>query len=96
MKHFEVLAFTTVAGNSDLDSLTVNIARCLELAKKEVPIFAGAATPLLRPLETAPMFHGTDGFGDFYPKEWKGAEKCIQKDKTAAEAIIEIVNANPG
>ena len=34
LKHFEVLAFTTVAGNTEIDQININLARCLEIADK--------------------------------------------------------------
>src|SRR6478609_3911431 len=50
----DLLAVTTVAGNSDLASTTANALRVLTLAgRTDIPVAAGAAGPLLRPLHIA-------------------------------------------
>ena len=58
----ELLAVTTVAGNSDLASTTGNALRVLTLAgRTDIPVAAGAAGPLARPLHTASDVHGEHG-----------------------------------
>ena len=61
-ERLDVLGITTVAGNVPLAQTVVNALRIVELARRpEVPVFAGAAAPLLRALETADHVHGADG-----------------------------------
>jgi purine nucleosidase len=58
----ELLGITTVAGNVPLALTTRNALQVVELAgRPEVPVHAGAAHPLLRPLITAEYVHGTSG-----------------------------------
>jgi purine nucleosidase len=57
----EVLAVTTVAGNVPLALTSRNARRIVELAGREVPVHAGCARPILRPLETAEYVHGATG-----------------------------------
>ena len=58
----ELRAITTVAGNQTLDKTTRNALKVLELAgRTDIPVAAGAATPLRRPLRTAPNVHGETG-----------------------------------
>jgi pyrimidine-specific ribonucleoside hydrolase len=58
----DVLGITTVGGNAHLPETTRNAQRVLALlGRPDVPVAAGAAAPLLRPLETAPEVHGTSG-----------------------------------
>jgi inosine-uridine nucleoside N-ribohydrolase len=58
----DVLGITTVAGNAPLANTTVNALRVLALlGRSDVPVAAGAAAPLIRPLETAPEVHGVSG-----------------------------------
>jgi purine nucleosidase len=58
----EVLAVTTVAGNVPLARTAANARRILELAgRTDVPVFAGAAGPLLRAPVTAEATHGETG-----------------------------------
>ena len=60
----EVLALTVVAGNVPLDLAVQNALYTLELAGSTVPVYAGRAEPLARPLKTAQFVHGQDGMGD--------------------------------
>ena len=55
----ELRAITTVAGNGELDKVTLNAQRICTLANvRDVPIAAGAAGPLAGTLETAADVHG--------------------------------------
>lgn len=58
----EVLALTTVAGNASLRLTSINARKICELAgRTDIPVFAGAAQPLVRPLVTAEEVHGRTG-----------------------------------
>ncbi len=59
-----VEAITVVAGNVPLDQGVQNALYTVELCGSRVPVYAGMAKPLTRPLETAQDVHGTDGLGD--------------------------------
>lgn len=60
-----VEAITVVAGNVELDQAVQNALYTAELAERsDVPIHAGRAAPLMRPLQTAEVVHGNDGMGD--------------------------------
>jgi len=55
----DLRAITTVAGNGELDKVTLNAQRICTLANvRDVPIAAGAAGPLAGTLETAADVHG--------------------------------------
>jgi pyrimidine-specific ribonucleoside hydrolase len=57
-----VLGITTVGGNATLDNTTRNALSVLTLlGRPEIPVVAGAASPLSRTLETAPHVHGSNG-----------------------------------
>ena len=57
-----VLGLTTVAGNVPLDLTQTNARKVCELAgRPDLPVFAGCARPLLRPLHTAEQVHGATG-----------------------------------
>ncbi|MFQ5785371.1 MAG: nucleoside hydrolase [Alphaproteobacteria bacterium] len=59
-------AVTTVAGNAPLACTSRNARRVCELAeRRDVPVHAGCARPILRPLETAEHVHGADGLAGF-------------------------------
>src|SRR5690606_28680077 len=58
----DLLAITTVAGNQTLDKTTLNARRVCTLAGvHDVPIAAGCARPLTRPLQVAADVHGESG-----------------------------------
>ncbi len=58
----ELLAVTTVHGNQTLAKTTANALRVLELAgRADIPVAAGAATPLTRDLQVADHVHGESG-----------------------------------
>ena len=88
-----VEAVTPVSGNVPLSLTLPNALRLLEIAgRADIPVAAGAATPLVRRLVTAKYAHGNNGLGgvDFpEPKTKPVAE-------TATELICRIVRANPG
>ena len=61
-EELEVLGVTTVAGNVPLDLTSRNALIMTELAgRAEVPVFAGADRPMVRPLIAAEYVHGKAG-----------------------------------
>jgi purine nucleosidase len=90
--HVSVLAITVVAGNVPVEQGTQNALYTVELCASTVPVFSGAAAPLTRPLEDAVWFHGRDGLGDhgYQPAAPTAAAGF------AVDAIVRIVQANPG
>jgi purine nucleosidase len=88
----EVVGITTVAGNVEVRQASRNALYTAELCRSEVPVFAGAEKPLRRVHQSADWFHGRDGLGDHgYPLPRRESEK-----KGATEALIELIEANPG
>jgi purine nucleosidase len=60
----EILAITTVGGNVSADLTARNAAVIRQIAGREdVPIYAGAKVPLIRPPIDAGAFHGESGLG---------------------------------
>lgn len=60
----EVVGLTIAAGNVGLEHTVANALKLCEVCGVDVPVFPGAAEPLLRPAEDAAYVHGRDGFGD--------------------------------
>ena len=86
-------AITTVAGNHRLDLTTLNALRICTLAGiTDVPVAAGCATPLLRPLATAEDIHGTEGL-EGHP--WSEPNLRAVPDH-AVDLIVDLVMASPG
>ena len=87
-----VAAITAVSGNVSLEQATRNALYTAELCASDVPVFAGAAKPLLREPAHAEWFHGRDGLGDQnYPPPKRRVEP-----RHAVDALVETVHANPG
>ena len=88
----EVKAITTVAGNVAVEQATKNALFTVELCGAEVPVFSGAAKPLVRELQTADWFHGQDGLGD------QGYVPSVRAASSgdAVDALIATVQSTPG
>jgi purine nucleosidase len=67
----ELIGITTVAGNVPVAQTADNARRIVELAgRPEIPVFAGAERPLLRPPRPVPEIHGETGIDgwDWQPR----------------------------
>lgn len=62
VRELEVVGVTSVAGNVGVAQTCINALRICQLAGRvDVPVFAGCAQPILRPLHTAEFVCGPDG-----------------------------------
>jgi purine nucleosidase len=85
-------AITVVAGNVPVEQGLQNALYTVELCKKQVPVYAGMAGPMLHPLETAQHIHGVDGLGDIgLPLHGR-----IPAPGHAVHALIDIIKRFPG
>ena len=92
-EEIELAAITTVAGNHPLEITTLNARRICTLAGiDDVPIAAGCAAPLLRPLVTAPEIHGTTGLEGH---QW-GEPTVSPVPDHGVDLIIDLVMASSG
>lgn len=75
-EELELLALTTVAGNANLDKVTVNACKVLEIAgRADIPVYKGCEKPIARPRVEDDDFHGDDGLGNTkLPRPQKGIE----------------------
>ncbi|MDB5528340.1 MAG: hypothetical protein JWR51_1443 [Devosia sp.] len=90
----QVEAITTVCGNASLDNTTNNALRIVAAFGLDIPVYRGAVQPLLHRYEFPAAFHGPSGLdsvGVDLPQTDRQAEKGH-----AVDAIIRIVDANPG
>jgi purine nucleosidase len=82
----EVVAITTVAGNVPVEQSTRNALYVAEICGSDVPVYAGADKPLLRPYQNATWFHGADGLGEHgYPPPKRSMERWHAADAIIAE-----------
>jgi len=89
----ELLAVTTVGGNVPLHHTTRNALKALELVNRatDVPVYAGAAGPITRLLETAEYVHGATGFEGYDLPE----PVARAADGFAPDRIVELVMSRP-
>jgi purine nucleosidase len=89
----ELLAVTTVGGNVPLHHTTRNALKALELVNRtaDVPVYAGAAGPITRVLETAEYVHGATGFEGYDLPE----PAARAADGFAPDRIVELVMSRP-
>ena len=91
-EEFEVLAITTVAGNVGVELTSKNARKALQLARRsDIPVYAGAAAPLARPLVTAEHVHGRTGFDGYELPE----PETLLHSGFAPDAIVELVMSRP-
>ena len=84
----DVVAITAVAGNVPLARTSRNaLAMCEVAGRTDVPVYAGAVRPMVRPLVTAEYVHGTTGIdGADLPEP-----STPLADGHAVDAIIDLV-----
>lgn len=88
----EVLGLTTVYGNVGLNLTTRNAGVTLALAGADVPVYAGADRPLVRPALTAAQVHGESGLpARDLPEPRRGPEP-----EHAVQFIVRAVRERPG
>src|SRR5207249_1894172 len=87
-----VAAITVVGGNVPVEQGVKNALYTAELCGSDVPVYGGAARPLLREPQHATWFHGADGLGD---QNYPAARACCRGEH-ATDAIIQIAAENPG
>ena len=95
----EVVALTTIYGNSSVDACTANALHLLKTAgRTDIPVYRGAGKPLLRPASEgwASHIHGSDGLGGITNVEETTELTDSISAKHAALAMIETVMARPG
>jgi purine nucleosidase len=89
----DLKAVTTTHGNVSLQDTTRNALELLSSAgRPEIPVYAGAAAPLVRPPIYAPEIHGRGGLGGVTLPE-VGAQP---QPMHAALALLELADEHPG
>lgn len=90
-KKLNILLFTTVSGNVDVEQSTKNLLHILEMYNKNIPVAKGAEKPLYREAKDAKFIHGENGSGK-YKIIANPTKKPIEKD--AVEAMYETICAH--
>ena len=98
----DLIALTTVFGNTDVEQSTRNARYLLErFGAEEVAVARGAALPSVQaPLPHADFVHGADGLGNVRPAEEPryrdGARHASLARSDAADFIVETAREMPG
>lgn len=89
----DVKAITTVSGNVHVTQATRNTLYVVDLCGSDVPVYAGAASPMVERHVDAEFFHGHGGLGTrrYDPPETRTAEATH-----AVQAIIDTARNYPG
>jgi inosine-uridine nucleoside N-ribohydrolase len=86
---FDVVAVTTVCGNSTIENTTRNARYIIDFIKRnDIPVYSGAATPLRRDLIQA-VVHGTSGLDGINPTN----DSALTGD--AVEQILQLIKQAP-
>ena len=87
-KKLNILLFTTVSGNVDVEQNTRNMLHILEKCKKNIPVAKGSAKPLCREAKDAKFIHGEEGSGKYVIK---ADPKTSPIEKDAVEAMYDVI-----
>ncbi len=99
----DIRAITTVAGNVPLELTTRNALALVELAgRTDVPVHAGCARPMVKPLYTAEYVHGPTGLDGAdlaepvtAPAPRHGVDAIIEILRAAADGEITVCTLGP-
>ena len=87
----EVLGISIVSGNMPIEQGSINARYTVELCKKNIPVYVGAAKPLVKKTEHADWFHGPDGMGGMnYPDP-----KNTESSDDLIEVLKNLIDENP-
>lgn len=88
----DILAITTVAGNSSVKNTTRNACYILNLVKRNnIPVYSGAAKPLVRDLIQADV-HGASGLDGSTSQ----MTKKLELTNDAPKQLVRLIKQNPG
>ncbi len=91
-RHLDVLAWSIVHGNVDLDQALQNALFLKDLLGTSTPVYAGAEAPLLEKRRSAGSVHGRDGLGAIERNEPRAREE----KKHGVDMIREAGQKYPG
>ncbi|WP_320596560.1 nucleoside hydrolase [Absicoccus sp.] len=102
-KNYEILFFSTVSGNVDVDQAIKNTLTTIEVANTYTPpVYRGCETMLLQKLIYAHETHGKDGMGDIglvphYLKKSEGHAvlKILEALDASEDGAIDIITLGP-
>ncbi|KAJ8253060.1 hypothetical protein GJAV_G00208680 [Gymnothorax javanicus] len=92
-----VLGITCCFGNASVTDVCHNVLRVLSVCdRSQIPVFQGAATPLVGNLDKPISHFGSDGLGDVLEDRDSELWKNQIQTEHAVNALIRLVSENPG
>ena len=90
----QLMGITTVSGNIDLASATINTLRVLKLLGKsgQYPVHMGASSPLKRPVRYATEVHGKTGLSG----QLQDLPVELPRETSAEDFMIDTIDRHPG
>jgi purine nucleosidase len=88
-----IIGVTTVFGNTSVENAARNVATVLDVAGRlDIPVYLGAAQPLIGRASIDSFWHGADGLGD------RGLQRAdvVLQHESAAEFLVRVANRYPG
>lgn len=102
LPELDVRAITAVAGNVEAEKTYANAHKILHVANWDVPVFMGAAKPLIGAQITATGIHGVDGLGGvdvpgavIPPAPQEAAWDAIYREAVAAKGELVLIAVGP-
>ncbi|KAK6320722.1 hypothetical protein J4Q44_G00098290 [Coregonus suidteri] len=91
----QILGITCCFGNTDVDNVCQNVLRVLSVCERtQIPVFRGAAVPLVGATKAFSHHFGTDGLGDVLKDRDPQWKEKLQREH-AVNAMIRLVADNP-
>ncbi len=101
LPQFDLIALTSVAGNVQVEKTTRNTLAVLELIGADIPVYKGAAIPLVRDQVIATYVHGEDGLAGInlpstrMPVPGIAAWDAIHQEAVNHNGSLEIIAIGP-
>jgi inosine-uridine nucleoside N-ribohydrolase len=93
----DVVAITTVSGNTCEDNVFRNVKEILRVCGKDIPIYRGAKRPILNQNCYCPEYHGEDGLNGYWSTHLEIEDfGRSTSNETAANAIVRLALETPG
>lgn len=90
----DIVAITTVSGNTSEENVYRNVKEVLRVCQKSIPIYRGAKRPIVNPAVYYTEYHGEDGLFNYWATHTDQyfPEETHEK---AANAIVRLASEDP-
>ena len=92
--HLDIVAITTLSGNTCEDNVYRNVKEILRVFEKKIPVYRGARRPLLNQNNHCPEYHGEDGFNNYWTTHSEQEGWTDKSEEFAPNAIARLAKSN--